>query len=287
MIDQQRTAAGSDEGIDLVAFCGLAWRNKSFIVSSTVVCGLIAAYFAFTAIPLFRAEVVVTEVHDRSTGGAASLVNQLGGLVNLGGVGLRSGDSASVEAQAVLQSRYLVETFITRQNLLPQIFPKDGKYATLWRAVRKFRSDVLNIRQDVRRGVTTIGIEWTDPATAARWANELIALANELIRTRALDDSSRNILYLKDQIGHTNVIELQRVLYNLIENETKTLMLANERTEYAFMIVDPAVAPEVHVSPKRTVITLFGIVIGLILGTSVIVVRDNLRRRRGVADRGR
>jgi len=54
-------------------------------------------------------------------------------------------------------------------------------------------------------------------------------------------------------------------MYDLIEQETKTLMLANARTEYAFTIVDPAVAPEVRIQPKRTLMALGGLVAGLLI----------------------
>jgi hypothetical protein len=97
--------------------------------------------------------------------------------------------------------------------------------------------------------LTVVAIDWTDPATAAQWANGFVALANELLRTRALVESKRNIAYLNDQISKTDVVELRRVLYGLIESETKTLMLANGRPEYAFRVVDPAVPPELKTRP--------------------------------------
>ena len=55
-----------------------------------------------------------------------------------------------------------------------------------------------------------------------------------------MTDSSRNIQYLKDQIAKTDVVQLQGVMYSLVEAEMKTLMLANARSEYAFTVVDPA-----------------------------------------------
>ncbi len=71
---------------------------------------------------------------------------------------------------------------------------------------------------------------------------------------------------------------MQRVMYSLIENETQTLMLANARAEYAFRVVDPAVAPEVRSSPNRTLIVLSGGVLGLFIGT-VLAFAINLLRR--------
>ena len=84
----------------------------------------------------------------------------------------------------------------------------------------------MSIDQDKTSGITTVAIEWPDSATASRWANGYVALANELIRARALRESGRNISYLNAQLSRTSSIELQQGLYDLIESETKTQMLA-------------------------------------------------------------
>jgi uncharacterized protein involved in exopolysaccharide biosynthesis len=76
---------------------------------------------------------------------------------------------------------------------------------------------------------------------------------------------------------------LRRVIYNLIENETKTLMLANAREEYAFAVVDPAVPPELRISPRRRVMVLVGLMLGLVLGTLAafaLNARTQLRARK-------
>jgi uncharacterized protein involved in exopolysaccharide biosynthesis len=105
-------------------------------------------------------------------------------------------------------------------------------------------------------------INWKDPEVAAKWANDYVALCNELMRARALEETSRNIKYLNEQIASTNIVEMQRVMYELVENETQTLMLANAREEYAFSVIDPAVAPEERVSPQRRVMVMIGLVLG-------------------------
>ena len=155
---------------------------------------------------------------------------------------------------------------IRRNNIVEEILPNGGKSQTLWRAVEQFREQVLTIREDAAEGSSVISIEWTDPATAARWANEYAALANELVRTRALQQAESNIEYLRKQVEETNVVELERVIYNLIESQIQTLMLANARDEYAFTVVDPAVAPETRTSPRRKLIVLSGGALGVFFG---------------------
>lgn len=260
-----RVPTPDKDEIDLIAFLRVLWERKYVVVFITVLFGLASIVIAITATPIYRADVVVTKVSDANLTGAGSLASQFGGLGRLVGMNLGQGGLGR-EAQAVLESRRLVEEFIKRNDILKELSPADGDSLTLWRAVERFRELRLTIREDATEGITTVSINWTDPAIAARWANEFVALANELIRTRAREESERNIEYLNKQIEQTKEVELQRVMYNLIETETQTLMLANARVEYAFTIVDPAVAPEDRTSPRRKLIVLSGGALGLFFG---------------------
>jgi uncharacterized protein involved in exopolysaccharide biosynthesis len=272
-----------DDDFSLVALAGLVWRFRWLVTTIALTGALLAGLLAFTTKPYFRAEVVVTEVRDRGIGNLGSLANQLGGLATLAGVNLGgTTGNPGQESAAVLESHHLAAEFIRRNGLIPQLLRDSSKPPTVWLAVRAFTQGVLTIRKDIHKGVTTIDIEWTDPDTAARWANSYVALANELIRTRALDESSRNISYLNAQVAKTESVELRKVMYNLIENETKTLMVANGRTEYAFQVVDPAVAPELKVGPHRLLMTFIGLILGFGFGSVVaLVLQSTGRFRRG------
>ena len=100
------------------------------------------------------------------------------------------------------------------------------------------------------------------------------------MRSKALADANRNIEYLNKQIAATNVVEMQRVMYTLVENETKTLMLANARADYAFTVVDPAVTPEARIRPKRKLMVVTGVALGLILGVLFVFGHDTVRKYR-------
>lgn len=273
------------EEFDLVALLRLLRQQRLLVASLSAVGAILAGILAFTTAPTFRAEVVVTEARDRGTGGLASLGNQLGSLASLAGLNLGGNLGGHAEYAAILDSRNLSEEFIKRKGLLPELEQASGK-KTLWLVVDYFHKAVLNIRKDMRKDVTTIAIEWTNPVIAARWANGYVALANELIRARAVEDASRNIAYLNEQIARTDVLELRKAMYSLVENEMKTLMAANGRADYAFEVVDPAVAPERKVGPHRLIQTLVGLVIGFAVGAVVAFIRGRLLGRRRTVGAG-
>jgi uncharacterized protein involved in exopolysaccharide biosynthesis len=278
-----------ESGIQLAAVWRLAWASKSLILFMTLMCAALAAVVAFNITPIFRAEIVVISARNGGVGGAGSLSGQLGGLASiasLAGVNLDSAGSADREAKAILASRRMDEEFIKQNNLLGVILANSKKPPTLWLAVKEFREGVLTIKEDKRSGLTTLDVDWKDAAVAAQWANGFVALANERIRARAIDDANRNIKFLNEQIDKTRVVEVQRSMYNLIENETKTLMLANAKTEYAFSVVDPAVPPERKVSPHRSLYVLFGAFVGAAVGLFVAGVR-RARRTARIGPEGR
>jgi uncharacterized protein involved in exopolysaccharide biosynthesis len=263
--------------IDLGTLSRLIWSNKLLIGLIGLLFAIVAGVLAFTTPPVFRAEVVIVAVRERDLNGSG-ISSQLGALSSLVGVSLGQAGGAGPTADAVLDSRRLVEEFIKRNDLMSVLSLNAKPPPTLWLAVKKFKEGVLTVRKDSRKAVTTVAVNWTDPALAARWANGLIALANDLIRTRALDDATRNIGYINRQLEQTNTIEMRQVLFEIIKNETKTLMLANGRTDYAFEIVDPAVTPERKVSPHRSVYVLVGLALGMFVGAIIAFIRDRKRR---------
>lgn len=266
---------------NFVTYFWIAWDQKYLVLTLSLVAGAIATYLALTATPMFRAEVTVTEVHDNGMGGTGSLMGQLGGLASIAGLNMNGGGQEA-ERQAVLVSRWLVETFVKRYDLVSLMNGPKGPNS-LWSAVDRFRGTVIEIHDDKLKGTTRITVEWRDPAVAARWANDFVALANELLRNRAIDESTRNVEYLNKQLSQTNVVEIQHAMSALIESETKKLMLAHGRLEYAFTVVDPAVAPEHRFSPRRTLMVLSGLFIGAFLGSLVAWARKAARRRPSIA----
>ena len=273
-----------DSEINLLALWRAAWSQKFLVAAiAAVFLGAAIAWALLTA-PIYRAEVVIVEVRESGTqGGLGALAGQLSGLASLAGMNINAGASNSREHLAVLRSRQLIENFIVANHMLPELTKGAPEPLSLWRAVRSVQDRVVDIQDDARRGITTVSVEWTDPNLAAAWANKFVALANETIRAKAVSDAQRNIDYLSKRLAQTNSLEVQQLMYSLIESETKTLMLAYGRAEYAFAVVDPARVPEIRVSPRRTLMAGAGLALGLAIGVIAAVVRAS-RKKAGRPD---
>ncbi len=257
----------------------VARQYKYFIAAVTLISTAAATALSFTADDKYMATITVSPVTDDSSsgrlGGLAALATEIGGM---GSLGISSpGSTQKQEVLATLQSEALTDRYIKENNLLPILYdskwdtekhrwkdlPKD-QIPTLWKANQFFKRHVRGMTSDSKTGLTTLTIIWKDPREAAKWANGLVALTNEYMRSKAIEEFDRNIQYLKDQVSRTNVIGVQAAINSILEGEMKKAMIAQGSQEYALKVIDPAVTPEKRISPNPPLWIATGFVLGLV-----------------------
>jgi capsular polysaccharide biosynthesis protein len=283
-----------EEYISLAELASLCARSWKLLLACTALSALIAAGASFLMHDTFRAEALVAPVdqgNSVSSGIGHALGSQLGGLAALAGVQLGGGGGRRDEDFATLASPGFARDFIVSRNLLPVLFAESwDPAAKAWRgpkpapkledAVRKFTLDVRSIAEDKKTGMVTVTVEWYSPELAASWANGMIDMANERLRAEAMHNAEQSIEYLNRELAKPGLVEVHQAISQLIENQVNTAMVANVQREYAFRFIDKAVAPEYRVSPRRTVITLVGAVLGLFAGFVGILVRRSVAEMR-------
>lgn len=255
----------------------LTWRRRLLVVASVLLFAALAAAASYVMTPRWRAQVVIVPVKgDDMRGVLSSALGQLGGLASLAGLGASGGGNKEENLQ-FLSSRGFLRSFIEEENLLPVLFAKkwdatQGRWnvddpddvPTIADGVRYMDSNVRSVQEERRTGIVTLSIVWKDPVVAARWANLMVERANRDLRARAIQDAEASKAYLNAELGKTDVVELRQSVYRLLENQIKTIMLASVRPDYAFRIIDPAVAPDPDekIRPKRLVMTVLGALAG-------------------------
>jgi uncharacterized protein involved in exopolysaccharide biosynthesis len=282
--------AAVDDDIDLLGLARILRDEWRTIALSTLAVAALAITASLLMTPVYRAEAVVVEVETTPKGidSAAALLGQVTGLAALANVNLVE---PSV-ARTTLQSRSLAEEFISRQELLPVLYADDWDAAAggwhsglesppaLTDGALMFIEDVVAVQTDTEAGTIRLAVEWTDAARAAAWANDYVALANDSLRRRDVAEAERNVAFLNRKIGETPVVEMQRMLYGLLETEQQTIMLANSRDEYAFKVIDPAIAPQEPVRPAKLVMAAAGVLLGGVLGLAIVFFRRLAARLR-------
>ena len=77
--------------------------------------------------------------------------------------------------------------------------------------------------------------------------------------------------YLNEKLAETKVSSMEAVFYQLIEQQTKNMMLASIKDEYVFKVIEPPQVPELKDSPKRALMVLLGAILGGLFSVYIIV----------------
>lgn len=272
-----------EDELSLIDLWNILWNRKWIILVLGPLFGVIGILYALNQTEIYRAEATLApSVEKKGGGGLAALAGQFGGLASMAGINIGGGGSTE-NAIAVLKSRKFLIPFLSEEGRLQALFPKEWDSETeLWivekerraennkptnlEAYERFTKGVLKVSTDKKTGIVTLAIELPDIEATATWANELTERLNSHLREQAKNETDKNLTYLKNQLKETQVLEIRESLYTLIESESKTAMLANAKEEYAFKVIDPALAPEVRVRPQRALIVLASGMLGGFFG---------------------
>lgn len=296
----------ADDEIDLRELFKAIWQGKLFIVLVTAIFMIAAVLYALSLPNIYKSEVTLSPVSDENS---LQVPGQLGGLAALAGVNIGSGMSSKTTlAIEVLKSRDFIGRFIDKHDLYPSLmavkewdsstnkisfdtevynsetaewtrsvsYPFKAKPSRL-EAYEVF-SGALTIAQDKLSGMLKLSIEHVSPFEAKRIIDLLVRDINEEMRSRDLKEANHSISYLNKQIADTNLAEARAMLYSLVEEQTKVLMLANVRTEYVFETLDPAVVAEEKSGPKRAFIVLLAVLLASLFTTLLVLLRHFIRK---------
>ncbi|EJG1636729.1 Wzz/FepE/Etk N-terminal domain-containing protein [Vibrio alginolyticus] len=299
----------SDE-IDLREIFKALWKGKWIIIITTFVFAVGSVLYALSLPNIYKADALLAPAESSNGGGLSKMAGQLGGLAALAGVNIGNGEASQADlAVQVMKSRQFVEAFVNKHDLLvPLIAAKDwdlinnklilneelynpqsnkwlrepkglrGEQPTAQEAYEIFNKNIFSVTQDKESGLYTVSIKHYSPYVAQQWVNWLIADINQVMRERTIAETSQNLAYLNTQLEKTAVTDMQSTFYKLIEEQTKSLMLAEVQEEFIFKVVDPAVVPEVKDGPKRALICVFGSLLGGLFSVIAVLVTFAFRK---------
>jgi uncharacterized protein involved in exopolysaccharide biosynthesis len=215
---------------------------------------------------------------------ALSGMGGLGGLVGMAGINLSQGQGATETSLAVMNSRLFLEIFLEKYEVLPHLYSNSwdketkswkGEEPKMWSAVNTFRS-LLRTTRDFDSGVIKLSLEWNDPVIAVYWVNKLFEEINFYLKEEVIEEGNQNIIYLEAQLKKTKLASLELIIYNLMGEQTKEIMLASASKDFAFKVLDPAVVPLERIAPRRRVIVTLGVFLGFIFGLAYAFIRNFL-----------
>jgi uncharacterized protein involved in exopolysaccharide biosynthesis len=278
----------AEDQLDLAGVSHALWRAKWLIAATATVFSAIAVVYALNATEWFEAEVWLAPAEEQTTRGLSNpLSGSLGGLVG-GLTGISIGGGGNAEPLTVMESRGFLREFIEKHELLDEIAAVsagEGVEVDIRDAVEFFRDAVLDVEENRQTRIVTATVRWTDPQTAAQWANTLVQMLNERMRQRALAQADSSVNYLKIELEQANLVTLQQSVGRLLESELQKAMLARVNDEFAFRVLDPAQPPNWRSAPRRTQIVAFAFLTGVFLASFIVALRWAIRDKRLAAAR--
>tara|TARA_R110001592_G_scaffold45986_2_gene146691 strand:- start:20722 stop:21699 length:978 start_codon:yes stop_codon:yes gene_type:complete len=294
--------AAQDDEIDLRELARAIWQGKWLIMLVTFVFAVTGVFYALSLPDIYKSEALLAPASDSS---GMKVSGQLGGLAALAGVNLggSGGGDKTALAIEVLKSREFIGRFIEKYDLFVPVMAAESwnrhddalqlnpeLYNTVsqkW--VREVKlpykpkpsilevyeslSNLLSVSQDKATGMIKLSIEHFSPYLAKKWVDLLIKEINKEMRERDLDEAQSSMNYLKEQISQTDIADVRSMLFSLIEEQTKTVMLASVRDEYVFKTVDQAVVAEKKAKPKRALIVALSVMLGGMLSVMLVLIR--------------
>lgn len=273
--------------IDLKDLTLFVYSKKLLVLSSTFAFFLLALLYSLSSPNIYQSSSLLAPANEQD-----SLSSQLGSysaLAGLAGVSLpNDATNSTTEAIERIKSFDFFSVYflpnISKENLFA-LKKWDQESDTLIYNERFFNASskkwviqepsklqmyekykkILSISQDPKTSFVNLSIESPSPKIARDWLNIIILNINESMREEDKYVASNSIDFLNENYNNTNLNEIREVISKLLQSQIQTQMLASANKDYIFKIIDSPQVAEKKSSPKRLLISLAGILLGLLI----------------------
>lgn len=281
----------------------VVYRGR-WIILCAMLLGGSGTYFFTKNIPNeYRSEALLSNAVSSSS---SRLMGPLGDVASLAGInlGASEGEDKVAIALELIKTWGFLEAFIKENSLEievlavngwdrknnkllidPSIYdveekrwlvgePADGKrlLPSSWDMYVEIKDRII-VARNQNTGLVTLSVDHYSPHVAKKWVDLLVESINRRIQAADKEDAEKSINYLTRQIDQTDISDMRTVFYQLIEEQTKKLMLAEIRDEYVFKTLSPAKVAEKKFKPNRLVLIIIGLLIGVLFSVFVLFLR--------------
>lgn len=312
----QKTHNEFAKQLTLMEIVAKMWQRKWLVLTIWFVSAVGAVVYALSLSNIYKSEAVMVASIDS---GSMGLSGQIGSLAAMAGISIgkdKPGDKSELAVQ-LLKSRDFVTEFLVRHQLAIDLLAVDSwdpitdqllydteiydHAAKRWtrdveppltaepspQTLYKEFEKIFSADKDKLTGLIKVSLEHPSPKIAQQWLNQIIIDVNEEIRRRDIEEANRSLQYLQKKVDETNITELKTLFYSLIEDQTKTLLLANVKKEYALKMIDPPYVAEEKSSPRRAVIVIFLTFAGVLFSILVVLLGPKLAEFRQILRSGK
>lgn len=285
MTNDSDISSSKNNEISIIELWDVLFQSRLQIILITFLFGVGSIIYALTATELWKPEVIIYASDDSTNNEGSSINSTLSQFI-----APAAQDSKTSKYLAILLSRNFLLKFIKDENLENKLFEEDwDPKKSTWikeppseNALYRTIKNIIDIDKEESTGIYRISVIWHDKYFAASTANKLIDQLNNHIRLNAVDEYKKQLVYIEDQIKKTNLNQVRSVLFNIVENLSSSIMIAETRMQYAFKVIDYASPPEFRFFPQRTNLVILWTFIGFFISCVLILILNiysNLRKK--------
>lgn len=290
--------------IDLSEIFSILWSSKLLISCNVFIFTLIAVIYSLSLTNLFTSSVLLQVTESENNNSLSNMTSQYSGIASLAGISMPSASSNKSDyAIETIKSRIFLKHLLTfdevRENLmaavkydskLDKITYDQGIYDASkneWiRDISFNRKRVpthiethpiylknININKDTETGFIKISFTHLSPSFSKEFLDLVVSELNTVSKKRDLEEAELALVFLQDLLLQVQQADIRKSINQLIEAQIKTKMFANIRNDYLLKDIDQAFIPETKTSPKRLVITILGLFLGLVSSILLVLIR--------------
>lgn len=293
--ESRRRDSQEEEAVDLGRYVAILRANWVKIACLSFAVGIVTLLLMFLKPDMYRSSATISPVPEEGR-----RPPNMGMLVSLG---IPMGETANVlELEALFQSNDLAARVFQKHDFWPILLPGSydkgtGKFKAAkglfsglsgekaepkapgeWNAIHAARGG-LTVSLNRKTGTITVSFESRSPEGSAEIVKSFLEEAKSRLQEEALERANKNKKFIEEQIARTVDALTRERLYALYGYETEREMLARNRNQFGFRIIDSPRIPDQKSGPRRSRAVLLLAFLAFIVVCAFYLIRGSLGKQ--------
>ena len=296
-----------DDEIDLSELFHVLWDKIFYIGAITSIFSLISIIYALMLPNIYQSKATLMAVEQSS--GMSGMIGRYSGMASLAGISLDS-KSGSKDQEAIARIKsfeFFSNNFLPNMKLenlmavkkwnqasntltyyagdfnsesrqwLRKAKPPRSNIPTSQEAYEEF-VEIMSVNKDKKTNLVTLMVEHKSPFIAQQWVEIMINQIDQVMRDQDRQTATKSIEYLNSLAPTVINEDIKKALSALQQEQMKRLMMVEANDNYVFKVLDSPIAAELKSKPRRSLIVIWGTILGMVLSALGVLVFNYTRK---------
>jgi len=296
-----------DDEIDLSELFNVLWDKIFYLGAITSIFSLISIIYALMLPNIYQSKATLMAVEQSSE--LSGMIGRYSGMASLAGISLDS-ESGSKDQEAIariksfeffsnnflpnikLENLMAVEKWNQPSNTLTYYASDFNSESRQWlRKAKPPRSNIptsqeayeefvkiMSVNKDKKTNLVTVMVEHKSPFIAQQWVEIMINQIDQVMRDQDRQTATKSIEYLNSLAPTVINEDIKKALSALQQEQMKRLMMVEANDNYVFKVLDSPIAAELKSKPRRSLIVIWGTILGMVLSALGVLVFNYTRK---------